>query len=395
MWTWSIAAVFAVAALPDVQVQLLSGEAKTGRLVKLSAGGVVVHEENGADQTYPLDGLQKIAAVGVAPKSPSGVEVELQDGGRLFAQDASFADGKLTLKTAEGASRTLPAAALKSLRLRAQSNDQIEDWKRIQKRDRVGDLLVVKKADALDFLEGTLVEINAERMPFKFEGETIGVSRQKAFGVVFQGRTGKFPKPAAAVFVDDGGQLPAAELEGTPEGLKVKSLAGAEWVVPWEKLSAIDFSHGKVVPLGELAQVGVKTVSDVVVEPAPAKVVSLERMRINSNFDGGKIKLRGKEFARGVCLRSRAEVVFHLGGEYSRFEAVLGVDDAVGRMGAADVQIFGDDRLLYAGAADGGAEPILLKLPIEGCQRLRILVDFGKDSWVADYIDFADARVIQ
>ncbi|MBP3695724.1 MAG: NPCBM/NEW2 domain-containing protein [Thermoguttaceae bacterium] len=117
--------------------------------------------------------------------------------------------------------------------------------------------------------------------------------------------------------------------------------------------------------------------------------------RINQGFSGKAIRLAGKEYANGLELTSRTQMVFRLPGAFRKFETLLGIDDLVRPGGSAEVSILADDRLLFQETITGKDAPKPLSLDISGARRLTILVDFGEEGNLSDHAAFANAQLVK
>ena len=112
-------------------------------------------------------------------------------------------------------------------------------------------------------------------------------------------------------------------------------------------------------------------------------------------FDGAPLKLDGKTYAKGLALHARTEVGFRLPGKFRRFKALVGIDDSVRAAGDLQLEIRGDNKMLWEGRITGTEAARPLDLDIAGVKRIEILVDFGADLDIADVVDLCEARVTQ
>jgi alpha-glucosidase len=117
--------------------------------------------------------------------------------------------------------------------------------------------------------------------------------------------------------------------------------------------------------------------------------------RRDIGFDGLALKLDGKAYTKGLSLHSHSEVGYRLPGKFRRFKALVGIDDAVRPSGDLQLEIRGDQKLLFEGRIRGSEAARPLDLDITGVKRIDILVDFGADLDIADVLDLCEARVIK
>ena len=105
--------------------------------------------------------------------------------------------------------------------------------------------------------------------------------------------------------------------------------------------------------------------------------------------------ISGTDVLRGLALRSRTRLVFRLPGKFNRLRAVAGIDDADQEHGHVRLSIEGDGRVLFDGAIAGGQPPQELDIDLSGVKRLTILVDYGEQGDVGDFLDLCDARILK
>jgi hypothetical protein len=84
-----------------------------------------------------------------------------------------------------------------------------------------------------------------------------------------------------------------------------------------------------------------------------------------------------------------------MAGEYRRFQAVMGIEQLVGKNGNVHVVIRADNDVLYEGDVDGKDVPIPLDFEVSGKRDLEILVDFGAGTAIYDHLALAGARLVK
>jgi alpha-galactosidase len=113
--------------------------------------------------------------------------------------------------------------------------------------------------------------------------------------------------------------------------------------------------------------------------------------------DGEPISLRGTTFEKGLGVAAGSKILFRLARKCSRFQAVVGVDDAVGGKGSVTFQVFADGERLYPTAEptplSGSDDPQTLDLDLTGKYRLTLLVTSARDGSGNDRADWADAKI--
>ncbi len=115
--------------------------------------------------------------------------------------------------------------------------------------------------------------------------------------------------------------------------------------------------------------------------------------RQDRNFQSNPLQLAGKQYAKGLAIHSRTEVVYRLPGSFNRLKAVAGIDDSVRPQGNVRLVIRGDNNVLLDTPIAGTDAPKTIDLDLSGVRRLSILVDFGDRAGIGDHLDMCNARI--
>jgi hypothetical protein len=109
-----------------------------------------------------------------------------------------------------------------------------------------------------------------------------------------------------------------------------------------------------------------------------------------------KLRLRGREFSKGLCVHSRTELSWALDSRFSVLDCLIGIDDEVAFNGTHSValKISGDGAVLFEKLIATADDPIPVRMPLEGVSTLTVLVDFGDGDSVCDWLDLADAKLV-
>ena len=95
----------------------------------------------------------------------------------------------------------------------------------------------------------------------------------------------------------------------------------------------------------------------------------------DSQYDGNMLSLRGQTYMRGFGVHAPSELDFDLsGGSYSRFRAVVGVDDEVGGNGSVDFQVFVNGEAtprFDSGMLTGSDAALPVDVDVQGATSLR------------------------
>ena len=395
----------------DAKVSMLDGQMRSGQLMAISSKELSL-QENGADARIPLSDVLAVEFPSVVPAAAAETQLLLlADGSRLFASNMARTAKTVKAQSAWLGSLEMDSAAIHAVRLQAENPAFSQQWATFLRRESEKDLLIVAKRDAtgLDFLAGVVSTVGGDQIEFLLDGETIPVPAARVYGIVF----GKPPVSAEAqrVAVGSGARLIGAQgdilsamaltLEG--DQLQIESGWGQTLKIPMNRLQKIDLSTGRIQYLSELAAIEEQFDG---VDPENSLLAGLidkeqQRLLFGPRRDTtierqSKLRLRGREFDKGLCIHSRTEITWALDGRFSSLECLVGIDDEVAFNGAHAVllKITGDGQVLFEKLVNTSDEPQSLKLPLDGVSTLKVLVDFGDGDSVCDWLDLADAKLV-
>jgi hypothetical protein len=106
-------------------------------------------------------------------------------------------------------------------------------------------------------------------------------------------------------------------------------------------------------------------------------------------------RLARARFEKGLSLHSRCEVVYRLPTTFRQFVAEAGIDPRVRDGGNVKLIVVGDEKRLFESDLVRGEPAKSLRIDLAGVNRLTILVDFGRDLDVGDFVNLGDARLLK
>lgn len=210
--------------------------------------------------------------------------------------------------------------------------------------------------------------------------------------LAFNPRYISFPKPPGAqrlVSLADGSRITANELTTTADGrLRVEAAYGGVIELPLKSVVSLRVLGGKAISLSDLKPLNYEST------PFLGGERDLKRDR---NARGGRLTLRGREYAKGIGLHSRSRVTYDLDGKYRSFYALVGIDDAARGRGSVRVAVVVDgERVFYSPEITGKSDPLpLTSIDVAGKQKLTLIVEFGQFADVLDFVDWCDAVVVK
>jgi hypothetical protein len=389
MTVWSLLVLVVATPLPVAEIETLNGDRHTGELVELTDESVIVNQGR-SSVSLPLASVVEVRfQTTTPPVASTGSRVTFVDGSRLTLSGFTVAGDKAVCESSFG-KFTLNVARLSHVRFGISTAKLDEAWATLLARETKNDLLIVKKDDVLDFLSGETGDVG-EKIGFLLDGDEVPVARDKVYGIIFHRRAPRLPKSICQVRLAGGDVLQVANFEWDANALKVRLVVGSDLVVPAVQVTAIDFSADRIRYLSDLKPRDVQYV--------PFFDIYLYEYRRDKSLDGTPLTLGGKSYARGLAIHSKATLKYRIGGEYTRFRAVAGIDDSVrGQNKLENVQlvISGDGKRLFDQEVRAIDAPRPIDLDVTGVRDLEILVDFGSDMRdVADHLDLADAKLLK
>lgn len=403
--------LFAVLLAPtDSRISMLDGQTHSGALLAISTTDVEI-TENSAPVRLPIDDVMSIEFPVAAQAAPEESQMLLfADGSQLHGTSIARTAMSLTAQTGLFGAIDAKVDAIHAVRLQADNPSYTQQWNTFLKRSSEKDNLVVAKRDGsgLDFLAGIVSNVTSSSVEFLLDGETIPVPAERVYGIVFgrpagskSGTTGPSVKIQLTSITGDVLNAKVITLEG--DQLKAESSWGQLLSVPLNQLQKIDLSSGRIQFLSEMAA-SVERFDGIDPENSLfAGLIAPEQQRLlfgpqrNMTIERqSRLRLRGREFSRGLCIHSRTEMQWELEKRFSAIDCVVGVDDEVAFNGshAVSLKITGDDNVLFEKLISTTDDPVPLRLSLEGVSTLTILVDFGDGSSVCDWLDIADARLV-
>jgi hypothetical protein len=392
MWLLMLASVLAVA--PEAQVQTLTGQTVAGRVTSLVDEKLVLAAADG-ERTFSAGDLLGITLSAPATTNSEAATawVALVDGSQLVARSYTVKGTDARAALVGGGVVEVPTRSIDSVRFREHSAALSDQWAEIAKGDRSGDLLIVRKSDALDFWSGVVRDVADDVVLFELDGEVLRVKRQKVDGILYRVASQKNAVAKCSLTDVAGSQLHVASLTLDGDSLRARTTAGVDVVRPLAAWARIDFSQGNLQYLGDLKpESAVWTPYLGEADDSPA-ARGFFRPSVDRSLDGGALRLGGREYAKGLALHSRTELSYRLPEKYRMFTATAGIDDRVRPAGNVRLVIMGDERTLFDDTLSGEDAPRALELDVSGASRLKLIVDFGDDMDVGDAMDLCEARL--
>lgn len=369
------------------EVTTISGPARTGRLVSGDASmwTILVDEST---VRIPSSEVLDIRLRHDTPAAPQArdIQVRLIDGSQISVSQIQSANRVTTLSLGSEQSLSVPADSVLSVRLSAGSPEVDQQWNDLHRREHRQDMLVVQKGETLDFVEGTIGNMSESNLILLLDGEQIEVPRDRAFGVIFFRGSGDAAPATGFLELVTGDRLAVRSLDVRDGQVTATLAAGAETTISLAEIAGFDLSTGKLTWLSSLEPRDVRHAFRFI-DPAPT-------LATDRDIWGEPLKVGRQSFARGVAIRSRTQLRYRLNGDFSRFQAWVGIQH--GYRGDVRLQLSLDGKPAFEQIIEPDQEPVPVDLDVTDRFNLEILVDYGKlESDIGDHLILGNARLLR
>jgi len=388
-------ALLAVASARAATFHTIDDKTIEGDLADVDARGVMtVNAAGGQPVKLPADELMRVDFT--ADREPD----ELIDGVVAYLPGGDRVNGTLVRSSPTGVelqSRSLRKLTLKIESLLAiefrRAGEQPKDAAKLRARmlANTGKNDVSFSATG-DQMPGILVGFDGKSVRLKTALGEMPFQCSRLFGLSFAARARR-PEPpellAVVRCVD--GSLVTGRLRATDTGgIRLALLAGPELDIPARQIIDVGFKNGKLVYLSDLKPV----------KAGYRPYFSGDHTwpyRPDQTYDRKPIRLAGKAHRKGLGTFSGMTLTYALGGAFSKFAALVGIDDAdVNHQGDVTVRVLADGKEAFKKAGlTRKTGPVRVALPMKGVKTLTLVVEFGGNMHFGDLTDWANAHLIR
>jgi hypothetical protein len=382
---------------PVFVAETASGKAVRGALAKLGAGWSVDLGRGGRVAAGELLSLRR---QGVAlPALPADQHLLLTggdrvpfeglrlDGEKLYFHHRDLAGDKeisVPLSSVALIWRLAPDRALVPEKLRRQlaSGTRARDVVRLRNGDAVEGTLSALKEGAVE------VELDKKSTAVKWpQVAVIALSTELADRTRPEGPYARVT--LSATERSPGGRLTLVSASCDGETFTGKTAFGAALSVPVERVVGLDVVGGKAVYLSALKP------GSYDYRPYLDEKWSWSA---GSAVTGRDLRLAGSTYDEGVGLHASSTLTYDLGGDYRRFEALVGLDELDGQKGRVRVRVLVDGKAADLGKTDVLSRetgPIRVRVSVAKAKALALEVEALEDGPVQGVVNWADARLVK
>jgi hypothetical protein len=373
-----------------------NGETVLGELTEWQATQIAVADGT-TTRRIPFGELASLvilpSATSAEVEAPTAT-LELWDQTRLAGELLGCKEGQITFLFS-GESINLQQTNVRSLRLRALGKADPSDapWAAMNQTEEGKDRLIVRANSSLDAIEGVAGEINADRVVFAADDETLRVKRTKVEGITFaKPRETKFDPATCELRMASGTRIVISSAALQDRSLTIKTPSRALLTVPLRSELRFDFTSANSRYLSDLQPSQITQHASV--ESSLASVKTSLAPRRDQNRQGRSLTLDGKSFAHGWSLASSTEMEFRLPEGFPHFTALVGIDPAAQRgQGLAELKLFGDGKEIWTGKLSFQSPAQKIEVDMTGVKLLKMVVTDGDRREFGDWVNLCEAKL--
>lgn len=377
-------------AIP-VEATTLDGVTTAGELSELTGQAAIVTVD-GAAQQLPFADLHELRLRDPATQRPPAQQVRLHDGSQFGVNEIGVSSQAASIVHPTFGSFEVPRSAVASIRLGKIDSKVESAWSELLNRETRDDLVVIRKGDALDFVDGVISGIDDESVRLLSGGSPFPVPRKNVFGIVFATSSKADSTPVGRLDLVSGGQAIIDSITLKDDAFAVRLVAGPELMVPSDDVARIDFSLGKVLFLADAEPTDVTYPTD-----HELFLLDVWKYRKGRNSYNDPLQVGRKTYPHGLWIHSGTTLRYRLNREYRHFRAVAGIAGGIGDTCKPSVGLVirGDGRELSNLTISRGDEVRDLDIDLTGVRELEIDVTSTDPDGVCEHLGLGDARVIK
>jgi|GEM_PF-423555 len=388
-----------------MHVQVLDGDGLVGRLVSIDPESVTLTDLAGYETKVVYDDILSIAprrrqAATEESESNGSIHVDLLDGSSFYASSFAVEEGKCTVKLDAVRTINFPTQSMRRIRLIAPTEDDPpeyeQEWSRLSERETETDILVAARDGKISYHFGFVRDVTEDKVQFELDGDILPVPRGRVFGIILRKRAeDTMPATLCKLSESDGSNWSIRTLSYNDDRLTWTTPLKVEGTTLLPQIGRIDFSQGKILFLSDIGPESTKWTPYFDGADSISVVRDFFLPRQDQNLRGGTLTLDDDWYFKGLSIHSHTIVTYRLPDRYSRFRAVVGIDDSVRPSGNVQLIISGDGKELLKETFTGKMSAKPLDLDIAGVRRLTIEVGFGEKHDHGDMLDLCNARVVK
>lgn len=402
-----ISLVAAPEARAETQIEALGGtykEAITG--IEAKGGKLMVKT---ARRSLPLESVKAIRFHRLARYAKRSSKLVLTNGDSLRGSIEGGTEDHLGLRSTSLGSLKVPLELVRAIIPAGVGAEKERSLEKLLKKDDEIDWIRLKNGG---IVRGSISKIDGARVTI--DTNTEGGSNMGSLAFAFSkvalvaiaplGDPPKKPKGLSVVVRLGDGSVLRGTLKGLSDGkLSLSHPLGGKkaLVLGLTRVSELTVQNGLFVYLSDIdpSETDQKFPAEYTYE------VEIWGFKRDRNVTGGKLRLNGRVYPKGLGVHSYCKLSYKLGGKFAEFRAVVGLDDSTRYLGEPGfggavfkVLLDGKPAREYPSgiAKRKGQKPTSILVDVKGKNTLTIIADYDPTSLhVLGRADWADAHLIK
>jgi len=381
-----------VSSDPLFRVQLLDGEVASGRVVRLTADGLLTLDSQPA-KSIPLGRVVSLATEGESsPAPPEGGLILFPEGDRLRAIIGVVKDDELeVLPGALGdISTRIPIGSMLGIAFTPPPDRAAlaKLTRRLREEPRDSEAIWLANGDRLT---GSLLQLGPESLEFQADTGPVTLGRSAIVALEFDQAAVRYPRPEGPflelTFVD-GSRLGVRDATVERGLMTAMTRFGSPLRASLSGIARIVARGDAIRYLADQPPAGSQFVAYLGTHP---KVFGQ-----NATWDDQPLRLAGQEYDRGLGTLPRTLLAYRIEPSERRFQALVGLDDRAGELANVVFRVLVDGKERFASPPmTRRSTPIPLNVDVSGGKLLILATEFGERGDVQDSADWVDARLVK
>lgn len=393
-------------SLSELRVETLDSPPAKSSAIESIDEKVIRLKGDASDSEIPLANLLRIKASNRTVAKLTAPWIELYDGSVLPIVSYEVNGTKAKIQFAgQGKSILLPLKSIRLVRLKSRTPQIDVQWDEIRKTNPAGDLVVIRKGTAIDYLEGVLGKVTKDEVMFSLDGDEIGVPISKLDGLYYYRKKTTGPNSNTAILSTTNGTRIITKKVRIREGRLYAQLTnGIELDFSMDEFVELDYSRGKMRYLADERPIRVQKTT-IIDWPSSVQIASnVQGPVFNRGFFTAKMLLpsnnskksnslqESQVFHRGIGLRPKTEIEYRIPKKFHRLKSLVGIDSKISNHGSVRLTVYGDDELLFDQVILAGNAPVALNLNLENKRTVKFVVDDADDGDSGDRLYLCNVR---
>lgn len=371
--------------------QLQSPDSEKGKWQRIDAQQLTIAVD-GIGKSLPLTSLKSVRFATATNDAPATgdrpMAVWLSDGSLIRPEQITGNGQGLEIELHPGIKIAVSANYIRSVQFQKLSDKQQTQWRAIQESRLSGDtLVVIRSPDAIDKIEGQILEVKSDSVSFDFSKQKIEAPRNKLAGLRFLTPPAQLQR-VKAVVTDIYGNIYQTTLLNSGENstIELGLACGAKVSLPVKLLANIDFSIGSVKYLAELSPIGSQRSNGFNFKAPIAGADQLFAPNIVrlSTTAGPSIRMLGS-----------GSITYRVPDEYSQFAGKVYLAPDGEQFTPCIVEIRLESEVLWQGKLSHPSERLEFSVKVAADQRLQLNSRVESGYPVGDVIIWQEARLLK